>query len=145
MFRYVPYIPTSSNTFIIQGFWIVSKGISASNEVSIGYFLSVCLNDRLLIWFSYVESSLHHWEEAYLIMVDDLLIFPWILFVFYCILFHVHRKKLISNSLFYVNHCAPCLSWWLWPHQMNLSMFILFLFWGIILENVSFNSSLKVW
>ena len=93
MFRYVPYIPTSSNTFIIQGFWIVSKGISASNEVSIGYFLSVCLNDRLLIWFSYVESSLHHWEEAYLIMVDDLLIFPWILFVFYCILFHVHRKK----------------------------------------------------
>ena len=73
MFRYIPCIPALSKTFIMKGCCILSKAILASNKM-IMWFLFF----SLFIWwiilygrFSCVELSLHLWDEADLIMVDD--------------------------------------------------------------------------
>jgi hypothetical protein len=52
--------------------WILSNAFSASNEV-IMYFFSfefVYIED-FIDGFPYIEPSLHHWDEAQLIMTDD--------------------------------------------------------------------------
>jgi hypothetical protein len=54
----------------------LSKAFSASIEMTIFFvFDFMCY----VYWFAYVESSLHHWNEASLIMVDDLFNYCWIL------------------------------------------------------------------
>ena len=69
MFRYVPCIPDLSKIFIINGDFILSKAFSASNEMTM-WFLFFYL---FIWWMTYfcIEPSLHLWDEADLVMVDD--------------------------------------------------------------------------
>ena len=71
IFRHVPVIPVLSKIFIMKGCWIVSKAFSVSSEMITWFFFF-----SLFIWWItlmdfHVEPSLHPWDEAYLIMVDD--------------------------------------------------------------------------
>jgi hypothetical protein len=55
--------------------------------------------------FSYIEPTLHPWNEAYLIMVnDDRLICPWISFarIVFSIFAQVFRRKISLKCCFFV-------------------------------------------
>ena len=71
MFRYVPCIPALSKTCIMKGCCILSKAFLSSNEMIV-WFLFFSL---FILWITstdfHVEPSLHLWDEADLIMVDD--------------------------------------------------------------------------
>jgi hypothetical protein len=73
MFRYVPCIPDPSKAFNMKGYWILSNAFSASNEVIMWGFFSFQFVYRVdyVERFSYIEPSLHPWDEAYLSMVND--------------------------------------------------------------------------
>jgi hypothetical protein len=48
--------------------WILSNAFSASNEIFVFEFVYVVdYIDR----FPYIKSSLHPWDEAYLVIMDD--------------------------------------------------------------------------
>ena len=74
MFGFDLCIPNLSRTFIMKGCWILSKAFSSSNEMIMwGFFFfefvyMVDYTDR----FSCIKPSLHLWDEAYLIIVDEL-------------------------------------------------------------------------
>ena len=70
MFRYIPCIPDLRVMCIIKECWILSNAFSASNEMIICLFLSVIYKVDFIDRFSYVEPSLHLWDEANLIMMD---------------------------------------------------------------------------
>ena len=70
MFRYIPCIPDLCVMCIIKECWILSNAFSASNEMIICLFLSVIYKVDFIDRFSYVEPSLHLWDEANLIMMD---------------------------------------------------------------------------
>jgi hypothetical protein len=56
----------------MKGCCILSKTFSPSNEM-IMWFLSLSLlHSELYWWISIIELSLHPWDEAYLIMVNDM-------------------------------------------------------------------------
>ena len=79
MFRYVPCISDLSMTFIMKGCLILSKAFSVSKEIILWHFFFqfVYMVDNI-DRFSCVESSLHLWDEADLIMVDDFFMCSWI-------------------------------------------------------------------
>jgi hypothetical protein len=67
----------------MNGCWILSNAFSASNEIIMCFFFSfevfvlfvclfVCLIVDYIDGFLYIEPSLHPWDEAYLIMIDNL-------------------------------------------------------------------------
>lgn len=98
-----------------------------------GFFLSVCLcvglNWQILICLTVCASL------EYSILVHGRLCFWWVLGfglqVFYWVLLHLCSwGKLVWNSLCWV--CVVWVSWWLWTHKINLTMFLLFLSCGII-------------
>ena len=71
MFRYGPWIPNLSKTFIMKGCWILSKAFSASNEMTMCFFsLEFVYVVHCIGGFLYIEPSLHPWDEAYLIVVN---------------------------------------------------------------------------
>jgi len=51
----------------------LKKDFSLSNEMILRYFFLLYFHNALLYCFSYVQQSLHLWDEAYLFMVSDLL------------------------------------------------------------------------
>jgi hypothetical protein len=79
MFRYVPCIPDFSNSFNIKEYWIFSKDFTTSNGKIILFFFH-CVY-MVVHGFLYIKSSLHLWVEAYLIMMDDILMCSCIWFV----------------------------------------------------------------
>ena len=56
----------------MKGCWIISNAFSASNEMIMRFFFfeSVYIVDYF-DGFSYIEPSLHPWDEDYFIMMDD--------------------------------------------------------------------------
>lgn len=70
MSRYVPSIHNLSRTFIIKALDFI-KVCSSSNEMIMCLFLSVYPVDYLY-GFSNVEPSLHLYDKAHLITVDNL-------------------------------------------------------------------------
>jgi hypothetical protein len=53
--------------------WILLKGFSAFIEVIKAVFVFASIDVQYYMYrFAYVESSLHPWDEADLVMVDDL-------------------------------------------------------------------------
>ena len=72
MLRYVPVVPHFSKTFILKVGRILSKAFSASSEMIMWFYFSqsVYMVD-FIDGFSYVKPPLNHWDEVYLIMVDD--------------------------------------------------------------------------
>ena len=56
-------------TFIMKGFWILSNAFSVSNEkiFVFKFFYTVDYIDG----FPYIKPSLHPWDEAYLVMMND--------------------------------------------------------------------------
>jgi hypothetical protein len=73
MLRYIPTIQSYLKAFIMKWCWILSKAFSASIEM-IKWFLSLLLLNVLyyVYRFEYVEPPLHPWDEAYLVVVNDL-------------------------------------------------------------------------
>lgn len=72
MFRCVPCIPDLSKTFIMQMCSILSKAFPTSNEMIIqGFIFQFLYMVYYIDRFSYVEPSLHLWNETYSIKVDD--------------------------------------------------------------------------
>jgi hypothetical protein len=73
MLRYFPSIPSFLRAFIMKCCWILSKAFYASIEM-IKWFLSLLLLMCLyyIYRFAYVEPPLHPWDEANLVMVNDL-------------------------------------------------------------------------
>ena len=56
----------------MNGCWILSNAFSASNEMIMRLFFFVFAHKEDYVGgFLYIESSLHPWDEAYLIMLDD--------------------------------------------------------------------------
>jgi hypothetical protein len=72
VFRYVTVIPDLSMTFIMKGCWILSNAFSASNGMTLWFsvFEFVYIVDYV-DGFPYTKPSLHPWDEAYLVMMDD--------------------------------------------------------------------------
>jgi hypothetical protein len=60
--------------------------------------------------YLYVEPSLHLWDEAYLITVDDVLICSWIQFLSILlgisVLYQCSCGELVCNSLSWFNLCG---------------------------------------
>ena len=56
----------------MKGFWILSNAFSSPNEVIILVFLTVIDMVDCIDKFLHVELSLYLWDEANLIMVDDI-------------------------------------------------------------------------
>ena len=52
MLRYVPSMPAFWSVFIINGCWILSKTFSASIEIIIWFYLSICKCVVSLDWFA---------------------------------------------------------------------------------------------
>jgi hypothetical protein len=53
--------------------WILSKAFSASIEMIKWFFFFASINVVYYIYrFTYVEPTLHPWDEANLVMVNDL-------------------------------------------------------------------------
>ncbi|ERE84089.1 hypothetical protein H671_2g6230 [Cricetulus griseus] len=70
--RYVPVILVLSKTFIMKECWILSKAFSASSKMIMCFcLLQFVYMVDYINGFSYVEPSLHSWDEAKLIIVDD--------------------------------------------------------------------------
>jgi hypothetical protein len=68
MFRYVLCTPDFSNTFNMSGCWILSKAFQHLMGLSCYFsFVQFVYNGGVL----YIEPSLHPWDGAYWIMVDD--------------------------------------------------------------------------
>jgi len=67
---YAPCIPHLYRPLAIKGSWILSKAFTVSNNL-ITWIFSFCLFicKIMLLDFSYIEPSLHLWDEVYLIMV----------------------------------------------------------------------------
>ena len=67
-----PPIPDVSKSFIMNRCWILSNAFSASNKMIEYFFVSefVYIVDYF-DGFPYIKSSLHPWDEAYLVMMDD--------------------------------------------------------------------------
>ena len=61
-----------SKTFIMNGCWILSNAFSASKEMIMWFYFSefVYIVDYVDV-FPYIKTSLHPWDEAYLVMMDD--------------------------------------------------------------------------
>jgi hypothetical protein len=62
-----------SKTFIMKGCWTLTNAFSATNKVIMCFFFVfefVYIVDYI-DGFPYIESSLHPWDEAYLIMMDN--------------------------------------------------------------------------
>ena len=72
IFRYDPHKPNLSNTLILNGCWILSNAVSASNEMIIWIFsFSLFIWWITLIDLRKVEPNLHLWDEAHLITMDN--------------------------------------------------------------------------
>jgi hypothetical protein len=68
-----PSIPSFLRAFIMKWYWILSKAFSASIEMIKCFFVFASINVLYYIyWFVYVELSLHPWDEADLVVVNDL-------------------------------------------------------------------------
>jgi hypothetical protein len=63
--------PDLSKAFIMNGCSILSNAFSASNEMIICFFFEFVYIGHYIDELLYVEVSLHPWDEAYLIMMDD--------------------------------------------------------------------------
>jgi hypothetical protein len=73
MFWYISSIPSFLRAFIMKWYWILSKDFSASIQMIKWFFVFLSINVLYYIyWFVYVEPSLHPWDEAYLVIVNDL-------------------------------------------------------------------------
>jgi hypothetical protein len=57
-----------SKAFDMKDCWILSQ-----DHVIFFFIMVDCIDG-----FSYIELSLHPWDEAYLIMVDDVFMYSWI-------------------------------------------------------------------
>jgi hypothetical protein len=58
----------------MKGCWILSNAFSASNEMMICFFFAFLYIEDYVDGFLYIDPSLpslHSWDEAYLIMMDD--------------------------------------------------------------------------
>jgi hypothetical protein len=71
MLRYIPSIPSLIRAFVmnwlnfIKGFFCIywdDQEVLVFASVNLLYYI---------YWFTYVEPSLHPWDEAYLVMVYD--------------------------------------------------------------------------
>ena len=52
-------------------FWILSNGFSASNEMFFFFSFEFVYTVDYVDGFQYIAPSLHPWDKAYLIMMDD--------------------------------------------------------------------------
>ena len=72
MFRYGPWIPDLSKTFIMMGCWILSNAFSASKEmIKLFFFFEFVYIVDYIDGFPYLKISLYPWDETYFIMMDD--------------------------------------------------------------------------
>lgn len=70
MLRYLPCIPYTFGTFIMKGYWNLSKSFSISNEMIIIFFCFSFYKMDYIYYFIYFELSLHILDEAHAIIVD---------------------------------------------------------------------------
>ena len=118
----------------MKWYLILSKALSASNEV-IRWVFFLCLFIWLITWTDF--HMLNHpctsgmkptwsWWLIFLMCLN----LVWEYCVEYlCIYVY---GKLVCNYLSLLNLCVVWILGWLWPHILNLGMFPLFLFCGII-------------
>ena len=127
-FRYVLCIPDLSKTFIIKRCWILSKAFQHLMRWCCVCFCSF----TLFIWWIALTAfcMLKHpcisgmtptFNELFTVFLDSVCEYV-IEYLYQC-----SWKKLVGNSL-----CVICVSAWLWPYKMNLVMFLLFLFCGLV-------------
>ena len=140
MLKYVSCISNLSRTFIMKKCWILSSLFCIQWDDHVSFFFQFVFIVDYNDWFSYIEPFLHLWDEAYLIMVDDL--FDMFLdsvckyFIeYFCVYIH---KQSLSVILFlcwvfmwlgYKGTCGLI--------QMNWAMFLLILLceiiWGVLM------------
>ena len=58
----------------MNGYWILSNAFSASNEIIMCFFFfDLVYIVNYADGFAYIKPSLHPWDPAYLVMMDDCL------------------------------------------------------------------------
>jgi hypothetical protein len=77
---------------------VLFKVFSAYNEVIMVFFHCLCDMVDYIDRFSYVEPSMHFWNEAYLIMVDDIFDVSCILFM--SILLGIFASMFVMENLY---------------------------------------------
>ena len=72
MFKYGPQIPDLSKTFIMNECLILPNAFHTSNEIIMCFFVFdfVYIVDYI-VGFLYIKPSLHHWNETYLVKMDN--------------------------------------------------------------------------
>jgi hypothetical protein len=136
VFRCVHFIPDFLILLKLRVVEFCQSFFSVSNKITMivfFVFLSVCIYGRICWWTSVYWISLHLWDEAYLIMVDN--VFD-VSLDSVCILLSIIssmfiRKTGLTFSLF-IESLFGIVSEWLWLHRISLAVFLLFLFCGII-------------
>ena len=136
MFRYMSYFPDLSKTFKIKGCRIVSKNFQHLMRWACEFFsLSFFIWRIILMNFNIVN---HTFIPE---MTPNLLNYWWMIFFIFSrsqvvsILLSISTwvfitKVSIRLSFFVESLCG--LEGWLWPHRMNLTVFLLFLVSGIV-------------
>ena len=71
MFRCGPWIPDLSKTFNMKGAEYCKMLFQNLMKWSYGFFFEFVYVVDFIDGFPYIEPSLHPWDEAYLVMMDD--------------------------------------------------------------------------
>jgi hypothetical protein len=132
--RNIPSTPSFFSAFIMKVCWILSKAFFYIYwEDHVGFVLTSVYVLYYVYRFTYVESSLHPWNETNLVMVCDFFwrVVGFCLPVFYWESLHVYSLKiLVYSSLFWLHLCLV-LEWMqYWLPRMSLVVFPPFLFPG---------------
>jgi hypothetical protein len=78
----------------MKGCWILSNAFSASNEMIMWFFFFEFVHIVVYIdGFPYIRPSLHPWDEAYLIMIDLIYSWFWLVRNFEYFSIDVHKGK----------------------------------------------------
>ena len=142
MFKCIPYISNIFKTFIMKGYWVLSKNFYAPNVMTICFFLS----SLFIWWITFIDF--YKLNNPWISRMKPTWSW-WIIFLmcswsqFVSILAFMLKREIDSNSLSFWGFYVVWEPEWLWSCKMSWTIFLLF-FWKN-LRSIGTNSSLKVW
>ena len=116
----------------MEGCWILSKAFSVSNKIIMWFSLSVYLSGGSYLSITYVVPSLHLWNKANLIMVDDCFAM-YLYFKYFTEFFCIYVQKENWSIVLFVGYFCS-LGIRVTGPKTNWTKFLLFLFGGIVWE-----------
>ena len=120
--------PDLSKTFNMMGYWILWK--TFWHLMCVGFFFQFVYMVDYINGFSYIEPPIYPWNEAYLIMVADVLMCSWVWFgsILLRIFASIFIREIGLNFRSLLSFCVVHISGWVGPHRLSLAMFVCFYF-----------------